>query len=154
MIRSKQAACHSSRTAGWIRAQALLWIAFALWLVTLFVLSSIPGSRFGPLPFDWADKAVHALIFMAGSFLLASGFHHSLGPAFLKILLLAFVIMVLIGAGDELHQVYTPGRSGNDRGDLLADAVGALLGAACAGLLHAKRSAKPPLPAPGTDRAA
>ena len=36
----------------------------------------------------------------------------------------------IIGALDEYHQTFTPGRSGNDPWDLLADTVGAAAGSA------------------------
>lgn len=131
----------------------LIWLAFAGWFITLFILSSIPGNRFGPPPFSWADKAVHALIFTVGSFLLATGFFRLFGSSLLKTAIFAFIAMVLVGAGDEFHQTFTPGRSGNDRGDLAADAIGALIGITCARFLHGKRSAKSPPPAPDADRA-
>jgi hypothetical protein len=150
----KHAACHSKSEAGAIRIITLVWLGFAAWFVTLFILSSIPGDRFGPLPFSWADKVVHTIIFTTGSFLLATAAYRTFGKSFAKTMILIFVIMVLIGAGDEYHQIYTPGRSGNDLGDLSADALGSLIGIFFAGFLHGKRSPKSNLPAPGADRPA
>lgn len=41
----------------------------------------------------------------------------------------AVVVIALIGALDEYHQSFTPGRSGNDPFDWLADLLGAIAGA-------------------------
>lgn len=136
------------------RKNTLIWLAFVAWCVTLFILSSIPGNRMEPLPFVQADKVVHASIFTVGAILLASAFFRTFGRSRIKTTLLVFAAMVLIGFSDEFHQVYTPGRSGNDRGDLLADAIGALIGIACASLIHGKRPARPHLPSSCADRAA
>ncbi|HVE16457.1 MAG TPA: VanZ family protein [Chthoniobacterales bacterium] len=136
------------------RINRFLWLAFAAWCITLFILSSIPGNRIGPPPFFEADKVVHTIIFATGSFLLALAFYRTFGHSLLKTSLLVFLAMVFIGVGDEFHQTYTPGRSGDDPGDLLADAVGALIGISCARFLHGRRSAKPHSPAPGGDRSA
>jgi hypothetical protein len=136
------------------RTTAFIWFTFIAWCIALFILSSIPGNRIEPLPFFQADKVVHTGIFATGAFLLALAFYRTFGHSLLKTSILAFLAMVLIGMGDEFHQTYTPGRSGDDPGDLLADAVGALIGISCARFLHGRRSAKPHSPAPGGDRPA
>ena len=41
----------------------------------------------------------------------------------------AVLVIGLIGGLDEWHQSFTPGRSGNDLSDLLADVLGAAAGA-------------------------
>ena len=128
-----------------------IWLAFASWFVVLFILSSVPGERLHPPPYSWTDKVVHVAAFLVGSFLLASACFCSGKSSLLKSAIFAFIVMVLIGVGDEFHQSFTPGRSGNDRGDLAADAIGALIGIACARLLHGKRSHPP---APAADRPA
>jgi VanZ family protein len=132
---------------------AFLWLAFATWCVSLFILSSIPGNRIEPLPFPQADKVVHACIFILGAALLTSAFYRTFGRSLLKTSFLVFMSMVVIGFSDEFHQLYTPGRSGNDPWDLLADATGALIGITCAGLLNGKRRANPHLPTQGGNSA-
>jgi len=151
---SKQAACHAASTRGLNRKNILLWLGFAAWWIALFILSSIPGSRIGAMPFPNADKVVHIAIFFLGTVLLALAFFRTFGRSPLKTSILVFVAMVLVGVGDEYHQIYTPGRSGDDPGDLLADAIGALIGIGCVALFHGKRPAKANLPAPVGDRAA
>jgi VanZ family protein len=71
-----------------------------------------------------------------------------------KVACIALGFMAVVGAADEIHQMWTPGRSGADVGDWTADVVGSAIGIACLSLLYARRSAKSPLPAPGADRAA
>jgi VanZ family protein len=151
---TQQPPCHAPATRSPGRTNLVLWLAFAAWCVTLFILSSIPGNRFAPPPFSWADKVVHTFIFTTGSFLLVSACRRTFGASSLKAFLLLFVAMLLIGVSDEFHQTYTPGRSGNDRGDLTADALGALIGLGLAALLHGKRPRKTDLPSPLGDRAA
>ena len=114
----------------------------------------MPGNYFGPPPFSWADKVVHTAIFACGSGLFAAAFYRTFGGLAWKTPALIFVAMVLIGVGDEFHQTFTPGRSGNDPGDLTADALGALIGIGVARFFHGKRPANPHPPSPGTDRAA
>ena len=42
--------------------------------------------------------------------------------------IVVLIVGVLIGRLDEYHQSFTPGRSGNDNGDWLADILGAATG--------------------------
>jgi VanZ family protein len=49
-----------------------------------------------------------------------------------------FVGMMLIGAVDEFHQLQTPGRSGGDGLDWLADSAGGFLGAVVVGWLYGR----------------
>ena len=52
------------------------------------------------------------------------------GPQFTAAITAGVLVIVLatVGALDEWHQSWVPGRSGNDPGDWLADVVGALTG--------------------------
>lgn len=77
----------------------------------------------GLVPPPW-DKLAHASVFA----LLAACIGYGSGLRGHAMLLLAFGAAVAVGALDEWHQVYLPGRSaGLD--DLTTDAVGAALGA-------------------------
>jgi VanZ family protein len=97
----------------------LLWW---LWFTALFALSSIPGNRLGPRPFDWFDKIEHAGFFFLGGLILG-GWLIAAGrwPSRWWVLPLAAAV---VGAFDEVHQLFTPGRSGLDPGDWAADIVG------------------------------
>lgn len=77
----------------------------------------------GLVPPPW-DKLVHASVFA----LLAACIGYASGLRGVRMLLLAVGAAVAVGALDEWHQVYLPGR-GAGLDDLAADAVGAALGA-------------------------
>jgi|GEM_PF-893597 Predicted integral membrane protein len=139
---------------GRLRMPTIGWWAFAGWFIALYVLSSIPGKHFGETPFTWADKSVHFVLFFSGAvpFTLAL-----LGTLRLPVAvcgLLAWGAMVAVGVLDEYHQLFTPGRSGMDRGDICADAIGAAIGVACVCFFHARRRANTNRRAAGADRAA
>lgn len=85
----------------------------------------------GLIPTPW-DKLAHAAVFA----LLAAAIGHASGWHGRRVLAVAFVGALAMGAMDEWHQMFLPGRSaGLD--DLAADAVGAALGAGA--LLGRKR---------------
>jgi VanZ family protein len=116
----------------WIR-RIFFWPGF--WLVLLLVWAGVlwwvsGRSMPGGLPgIPHIDKVYHAGYFTLGGVaihrLLMAGWPGlNAGRAVLLCVLLAAGIGVL----DEYHQSFTPGRSGNDLGDMLADALGGLLG--------------------------
>ncbi|MBL93038.1 MAG: hypothetical protein CMH56_14650 [Myxococcales bacterium] len=85
-------------------------------------MSHIPGSELSyPLPFDGGDKLIHLVVFifvgLSARWALSHGF---LPPAGLG---------VAFGAVDEIHQYFVPGRY-CDGWDVLADAIGVLVGCA------------------------
>ncbi len=96
-----------------------VWGALALlYMAGIFWLSSQPGPAVG-LPHPW-DKLAHAAEYAGLGFLLARA---TGAPA------PAWLLAALYGAGDEFHQAFVPGREASPL-DWLADALGALLGAA------------------------
>jgi VanZ family protein len=122
--------------------------------VFITILSSISGNHFGPPPFSWADKFVHATLFAIGTWPLFVVLRHGLRLPIPATAAITFVLMVLIGIGDEIHQLYTPGRSGGDIGDITADAAGAVIGIALSWLLHGNGRSKSNLPAASGNPAA
>jgi VanZ family protein len=106
-----------------------LWsLGIVGWAVTLWVLSSrsMPG---GAPKIPHFDKVAHLAYFTIGSFLFCRLLVLLRSHGSRASLLLATVCFaLLVGAADEFHQTFTPGRSGNDAGDLLADTLGGLLG--------------------------
>lgn len=130
------------------------WWTFAAWFVALYVLSSIPGKHFGESPFTWADKSVHFALFFSGALPFTLAMLGTLRLPTAMIGLLAWLAMVGVGVLDEYHQVFTPGRSGMDRGDICADAIGAAVGVVCACFLHARQRANTNRRTAGADRAA
>lgn len=102
------------------------WVVLVAWAALLFWQSSSSGAgglyRFLPAG---SDKVAHALAYLVlgGAASVALGSRP--GGA---------LVAVLFGISDEIHQSFVPGRT-PDLWDLVADAVGALLGAYLAPLL-------------------
>jgi len=84
------------------------------------------------------DKVMHYGYFLGGGIafttwvLLKKGYESKITVRYL----LPFIVFCVIGALDEYHQTFTPGRSGNDPFDWLADILGALSGIAIANRFH------------------
>ena len=104
------------------------WLAPVLWALLLFVASSIPGTSYPDVAFQYADKIVHVGIYGMLGALLALAARLSKPWSVRKVWLFAVALAAAYGATDELHQLFVPNRSADLR-DLLADAVGAALGA-------------------------
>lgn len=100
------------------------WLGAATWAVLLVVQSGSPTvggflSRILARFPEGADKVGHASAYavLGGLLMLATGR-----------VWLAVLLATLFGVSDEIHQYFVPGRHA-DPFDLLADFVGALLGA-------------------------
>ncbi len=105
---------------------------FGIWGLTLWFLSAgNPSPKNGP-EIPHLDKLAHFLYFSAGGALLTT-FGLVFWPRFKSRRRLLFALVALmcsvIGRLDEYHQTFTPGRSGNDTGDWLADTLGGAAGA-------------------------
>jgi VanZ family protein len=96
-----------------------------LWVGFTFLLTSIPDPNFEvPLPF--ADKLAHFGFYGVMGFLCAMWRRESGGSA-RGALLFALAFVAFVGAVDEVHQHWIPGRS-MDVIDWLADAAGGGIG--------------------------
>ena len=104
------------------------WLA-AAWFTLLYYLSS--RSHDGPIfSFPQQDKVLHATYYSAGSLCLFFATWYRRRGATLFLASLAGVLFcAAVGAFDEYHQTFTPGRSGNDPWDWLADVTGGFIGA-------------------------
>ncbi|MGJ8632461.1 MAG: VanZ family protein [Luteolibacter sp.] len=120
--------------------QPKLWLTtIILWAVTLYGLSARskvfpPG---GP-QIPHLDKVLHFGYFFGGGIILATYFLLKKGtsaPLAFRVLI-PVLILAIIGALDEYHQTFTPGRSGNDPFDWLADVLGATTGILLANRFH------------------
>ena len=96
------------------------WILCGAWAVAIVCFSAIPAQKLPEGGFTGLDKLVHACEFGLLGFLAARAWGR-----FWPVVLAA----ILFGALDEVHQVFTPGRTPSVY-DALADALGAFLGAA------------------------
>ena len=110
------------------RRRLAAWLPVGLWAGVIFVLSSIPGTRFPAVDLPHSDKLVHAMLYgvLGGLLLRALDGHRGREAAAAKVLL-AVVLATVYGISDEIHQLWTPHRTADWR-DVAADAVGATLG--------------------------
>lgn len=88
----------------------------------------------------WFDKIEHAGFFFLGGLLLG-GWLVAAGHWPSRWWLLP-VVAALVGGFDEAHQVITPGRSGLDWGDWIADVTGGTLAAAVVEIIWRVRRAR------------
>jgi VanZ like family len=112
------------------RASWFWWLALAVWAGALYWLSSHPSIP-TRIAFPMKDKVLHATYFTAGAgcLLLALFGWRASVPSRGRLTWLGMLFTCFIGALDEYHQTFTPGRSGNDPWDWLADITGGLIAA-------------------------
>lgn len=121
-------------------ASPRLWLfAVILWALALYMLSAL--SRVTPVggpEIPHLDKVMHFGYYMGGAFLFTTHLLLKHGPGVHAIIRVVTPILLfaVIGALDEYHQTFTPGRSGNDPFDWLADLLGASTGVFLANRLY------------------
>ena len=98
------------------------------WVLLTFTLTSIPNPDFGP-SFPGEDKIAHFLFYGVSGFLFVL-WRREAGEGAARAALSAALFGLLLGAVDEFHQQWIPGRS-MDLLDWAADAAGGAAGAAC-----------------------
>jgi len=110
------------------RTTRLFWLALLVWAGGILWLSSLTPQEL-PEAFAW-DKVNHVLAYAVGGWLAAGAFRLSwpLAPVAGRIVL-AVVLVATFGIIDEVVQILTPGRTGGDVGDWIADILGAGVGA-------------------------
>ena len=113
-----------------VRKSPFWWFGVAVWAVVLWNLSANPSLPSGP-SFPLKDKLLHCLYFCGGAtcLLLALFGKAKTLPSWRQLACYSIPFAIIIGAADEFHQTFTPGRSGNDPWDWLADLSGGLLAA-------------------------
>ena len=109
-----------------------------VWLVGLWVLSSLPGDDMQLPPFPAADKLAHLLYFAVGGALLALSLRPARSWKPWRLIWTVLLAMAVIGALDEFHQLHTVNRAGADPFDWLADCAGGFLGAVVIGCLYGR----------------
>ena len=108
----------------------LLWRVLVVgWAGALYWLSE-QSSLPSPAKVEGVDKLEHAIFVAAGGacFLLGLRFA-GLAKRTFEAVAITVLFCALIGGLDEWHQTHTPGRSGGDIADWLADCTGGILGA-------------------------
>jgi VanZ family protein len=105
------------------------WFAMFIWFAALYGMSS-QSSLVPPSVVKFQDKFEHVGYFTAGGlcfcFALLS---RASGISAGRLAIMVILFCSIVGASDEFHQSFTPGRQGNDLGDWLADTVGGVIAA-------------------------
>ncbi|MEO6221963.1 MAG: VanZ family protein [Vicinamibacterales bacterium] len=114
------------------------WAPAVLWVAITFVVSHQPVVV---IPFGAPDYVAHAVNYGILAVLLIWALANGDWSAMtMPVIASAVGLAVLLGVGDEFHQSFIPGRTATVS-DVVADAVGAALGACVAGLAVAMRRA-------------
>jgi len=105
----------------------IAWFLVLFFMAVIFRASAMPGKDIPPL-FPFQDICWHFGIYL----ILAYFFSRALGSTWgqmsvKKIFLFTLAFAVLYGITDELHQLWTPGRSATGF-DVLIDSLGGLTG--------------------------
>ncbi len=104
-----------------------LWGPPVVYMAAIYYQSSLSDVS---IPGGASDKLVHALGYVVLSVLLVRAWVGGLpAPVPVAVALLSAAAAVAYGASDEMHQLFVSGRTA-DAWDLLADATGAVAGAA------------------------
>jgi glycopeptide antibiotics resistance protein len=108
----------------WYQLPAILWI------MAIFIESSIPDISVPSLGFSAQDKVYHLLLYLPLGFLLIRAFYFAKNHFIQRhAILMAILVGILYGISDEIHQYFVPGRT-CDIFDACADVVGILTAAA------------------------
>ena len=111
-----------------IKHWSKFWLPVIFWAAVIFTFSSLTTSKTSE--FYWQDflvkKTAHLVEYAILFTLLYRGFKNSTFPSKQRIVLLAFLLVVLYAASDEYHQTFISGREGTLR-DVIIDTFGATL---------------------------
>jgi VanZ family protein len=120
--------------------RSVCWLGIVIWLSTVFYLSSRPTEALiEDLPFimQMWDKGLHFIAFFCGTLPLVPALRLTYGWPWPKVMIVAVASVSLYGALDEVHQYWTPSRTGLSVADWVADTLGAVAGAPVAAFVHA-----------------
>ncbi|MBX7195358.1 MAG: VanZ family protein [Sandaracinaceae bacterium] len=130
------------------RDLVLAWLPAALYMASIWMVSSFDTPSLPTSLFPLRDKGVHALEYGVLGFLVAHAclrsFPHHARP---RVALFAILCGVLWGVLDEIHQAFVPGRSA-DVLDLVADSVGVTLGTLARAIARVLRPRPPEATSP------
>lgn len=115
-------------TSGRCSSGRCAWALAAGWAALIFVASAVPGAALAGGPTWGADKIVHALEYAVLGALVTRALLAAPGLAPIAAAVIGAALAVLYGVSDEWHQSFVAGRF-SSRADLVADALGSILGA-------------------------
>ena len=112
------------------RITRVFWIALLCWAGGILWLSSLTPQELPDAAVIAWDKVNHFLAYAVGGWLASGALRLSrpLAPVAGRIIL-AVVLVAAFGIVDEALQTLTPGRTGGDIDDWIADVLGAAAGA-------------------------
>ena len=99
--------------------------ATIIWALCIFIFSSFSTLKSPDLGIALQDKWTHMVEFGIFGFLLQRSFIHCYGNCF-RSYLFTFVVGVVYGVLDEIHQAFVPGRE-SDIIDFYADSIGVFM---------------------------
>jgi VanZ family protein len=104
------------------------WLPVFLWMLFIFILSSVPGRDIPNLPIPFFHKGVHFFEYSVLGALWMRGFTYGRsGVKLFKLSVLAWVLTGIFALSDEWHQTFIPGRSGRLE-DVRFDVICAIVG--------------------------
>lgn len=111
------------------------WLPVSVYLVLIFVLSSLPEPPLEGPEIPFFDKLLHITEYAVLGFLLIRGLKNSrLRLSDKNFVLLAVAFATLYGMSDEFHQHFVPNRYASS-GDILFDCIGSIIGS----MVYARR---------------
>jgi len=111
-----------------VTRERLYLLMLAGWVALTLTLTSIPNPEFGP-SFPGADKIAHFGFYGVAGFLFVL-WRREIGAGAAAAVIWASIFAALLGAVDEVHQQWIPGRS-MDLLDWAADFAGGIAGGVC-----------------------
>lgn len=115
----------------------VLWTATIIWAATILWLSSLSSSELPSVAHMFWDKFSHFTAFAVGGWLAASAMRSTWPSLHFTVPVVMVILMgASFGAFDELFQLFTPGRSGADFYDWVADVLGIVTGSSLTLLTH------------------
>jgi VanZ family protein len=133
-----------------VRSRRLRFVAAALALAQMIVIVSFSTQSQVDIPGSWdgRDKLIHAAVWSVLGALFALT---ALRPT-TRAAVVAIIAAAVFGGSDELHQSFVPGRDASLL-DLVADTVGATVGAFAVTWYSARRWPAPSSPSEASDPA-
>ncbi len=122
----------------------LTWSLTVIYMAIIFYFSSLSYFPPGPLTVAVSDLVKHAVLYFGLAILLFLSFNTIKNKNVKKkAWVLALLATILYGISDELHQLFVPNRVCSFS-DVMANSIGAYLGAGIMDILHNKFKWKKP----------
>ncbi|MFH1800127.1 MAG: VanZ family protein [Candidatus Omnitrophota bacterium] len=105
-----------------------IWLPVLLWMLFIYILSSVSGKDIPDFPVPYFHKMVHFFEYsILGGLWIRAFLLRRPGAPCLKFSILAWTLTTIFAFSDEWHQTFVPGRSGKLE-DVFFDMIWAVLG--------------------------